>query len=84
MTYTELVTKIRNYTEVDSNVLTATIIDGFIQDAEFRILRDVDSDNNRKYATSSVVITQKYFLVPDNCLIIRSVQIFNTDGTISF
>jgi len=59
MTYTELVTKIRNYTEVDSNVLTATIIDGFIQDAEFRILRDVDSDNNRKYATASVVVTQK-------------------------
>jgi hypothetical protein len=84
MTYTELVTKIRNYTEVDSNVLTATIIDGFISDAEFRILRDVDSDNNRKYATSSVIVTQKYFNVPDNCLIIRSLQVFNTDGTISF
>ena len=33
MTYAELVTKIRDYTEVDSNVFTATIIDGFIQDA---------------------------------------------------
>ena len=75
MTYSELVTKIRNYTEVDSNVLTPTIIDGFIQDAEFRILRDVDSDNNRKYATATVVVTQKYFNVPDNCLVIRSVQI---------
>jgi len=75
MTYTELVTKIRDYTEVDSNVLTATIINGFIENAEFRILRDVDSDNNRKYATASVVVTQKYFNVPDNCLIIRSVQI---------
>jgi hypothetical protein len=75
MTYSELVTKIRNYTEVDSNVLTSTIIDGFISDAEFRILRDVDSDNNRKYATASVVVTQKYFNVPDNCLVIRSVQI---------
>jgi hypothetical protein len=75
MTYSELVTKIRNYTEVDSNVFTSTIIDGFIQDAEFRILRDVDSDNNRKYATASVVVTQKYFNVPDNCLVIRSVQI---------
>ena len=84
MTYSELVTKIRDYTEVDSNVFTSTIINGFIENAEFRILRDVDSDNNRKYATASVVITQKYFLVPDNCLIIRSVQIFNTDGTISF
>ena len=75
MTYSELVTKIRDYTEVDSNVFTSTIINGFIENAEFRILRDVDSDNNRKYATSSVVITQKYFTVPDNCLIIRSVQI---------
>ena len=84
MTYTELVTKIRNYTEVDSNVLTATIIDGFIQDAEFRILRDVDSDNNRKYATASVVVTQKYFNTPADLLVIRSLQVFNTNGAISF
>ena len=54
MTYAELLTKIRNYTEVDNKastplVLTDTVCDGFIQDAEFRILRDVDSDNNRKY-----------------------------------
>ena len=75
MTYNELVTKIRDYTEVDSNVFTSTIINGFIENAEFRILRDVDSDNNRKYATASVVVTQKYFNVPDNCLVIRSVQI---------
>jgi len=75
MTYSELVTKIRDYTEVDSNVFTSTIINGFIENAEFRILRDVDSDNNRKYATASVVVTQKYFNVPDNCLVIRSVQI---------
>ena len=43
MTYDELVTKIRDYTEVDANVLTPTIVNGFIQDAEFRLLRDVDS-----------------------------------------
>ena len=46
MTYTELVQKIRDYTEVTSTVLTDTIVNGFIQDSEFRILRDVDSDNN--------------------------------------
>jgi hypothetical protein len=84
MTYTELVTKIRDYTEVDSNVLSSTIINGFIENAEFRILRDVDSDNNRKYATASVVVTQKYFNTPDDLLVIRSAQVFNTDGTISF
>jgi hypothetical protein len=84
MTYSELVTKIRDYTEVDSNVFTSTIINGFIENAEFRILRDVDSDNNRKYATASVVVTQKYFNTPDDLLVIRSAQVFNTDGTISF
>ena len=52
MTYTELVQKIRDYTEVTSTVLTDTIVNGFIQDAEFRILRDVDSDNNRRQAVT--------------------------------
>jgi hypothetical protein len=33
MTYTELVAKIRNYTEVGSEVLTSTVVDGFIRDS---------------------------------------------------
>jgi hypothetical protein len=49
MTYDELKQKIIDYTEVSSNVLTDTILNGFINDAEFRILREVDSDNNRRY-----------------------------------
>ena len=83
MTYSELVTKIRDYTEVDSNVFTSTIINGFIENAEFRILRDVDSDNNRQYATSSIIVDQKYFNTPDNLLIIRSAQI-TVNGEIRF
>ena len=47
MTYSELVQKIRDYTEVDSNVLTDSIVNGFIENAEWRIFRDVDSDNNK-------------------------------------
>ena len=35
-TYDNLVTDIRNYTEVDSNVLTAAIVNRIIEDAEFR------------------------------------------------
>ena len=64
MTYAELTAKIRNYTEVDSNVFTQSIIDGFILDAEYRILREVDSDNNRKYATATVVASQAYVSTP--------------------
>ena len=33
MTYDELKTKIRDYTEVSSTVFTDTILDGFINDA---------------------------------------------------
>ena len=40
-TYTTLTTAIQNYTEVDSNVLTSTVTDEIIENAEFRILRDV-------------------------------------------
>jgi hypothetical protein len=83
MTYAELVQKIRDYTEVSSNVLTSTIIDGLIEDAEFRIFRDVDSDNNRRYATSSLVAGQRYIDIPDNALVIRSAQITDIDPATS-
>ena len=81
MTYTELVQKIRDYTEVDSNVLTSTIVDGFISDAEFRILRDVDSDNNKRYATANLVTSNRFIDTPDNLLVIRSAQIIDSDGS---
>jgi|TARA_R100000479_G_scaffold117659_3_gene60047 hypothetical protein len=75
MTYVELVQKIRDYTEVDANVLTDTIVNGFIENAEFRILRDVDSDNNRRYATANLVVSQRFIDLPDDALVIRSAQI---------
>ena len=83
MTYAELVQKIRDYTEVDSNVFTSTIIDGFIQDAEFRILREIDSDNNRQYAQADIVSGNRYVntpLINDETLVIRSAQITNSTG----
>ena len=49
-TYDNLVTDIRNYTEVDSNVLTTAIVNRIIEDAEFRILRDapIDAIKNKR------------------------------------
>ena len=77
MTYAELVTKIRDYTEVDATVFTSTIINGFISDAEFRILRDVDSDNNRRYATANLITSQRFINTPSGLLVVRSAQIVN-------
>ena len=83
MTYTELKQKIRDYTEVGSSVLSDTILNGIIEDAEFRIFRDVDSDNNRRYATANLVLNTRFIQTPDNTLVIRSAQIVDSDGTSS-
>ena len=80
MTYTELVQKIRDYTEVASNVLTDTIVNGFIENAEFRILRDVDSDNNRRYVSAQLVAGSRFIDTPTDLLVIRSAQIVDSDG----
>tara|TARA_R110000787_G_scaffold17222_1_gene54275 strand:- start:84 stop:737 length:654 start_codon:yes stop_codon:yes gene_type:complete len=81
MTYAELIQKIRDYTEVDSNVLTSTIVDGIINDAEFRIFRDVDSDNNRRYDTANLIASQRFIDVPADLLVVRSAQIVDSDGS---
>jgi hypothetical protein len=69
MTYAELVQKISDYTEVDSNVLTSTIVNGFIEDAEWRIYRDVDSDSNRRYATANLVTNDRFISTPAEALV---------------
>ena len=81
MTYTELVQKIRDYTEVDANVLTSTILNGIINDAEFRILREVDSDNNRRYDTANLIVNDRFIGRPAGLLIVRSAQIIDSDGS---
>ena len=79
MTYAELVQKIRDYTEVGSTVLSDTIVNGFIEDAEFRILREVDSDNNRRYVTATMVAGQRFIDTPADLLVVRSAQIVDKD-----
>jgi len=81
MTYTELLQKIKDYTEVDSNVFTSTILDGFIEDAEYRIFREVDSDNNRRYDTANLITSDRFIGRPAGLLIVRSAQIVDSDGS---
>jgi len=81
MTYAELVQKIRDYTEVSSNVLTDSITNDIIRDAELRIMRDVDVDANKRYATAQVISGTRFIDTPQNTLVIRSAQIVDSDGT---
>ena len=81
MTYLELKQKIRDYTEVSSNVLTESITNDIIRDAELRIMRDVDVDANKRYVTAQVISGTRFIDTPQNTMVIRSAQIVDSDGT---
>ena len=77
MTYTltNLQDDIRNYTEVDSGVLSTGVLNTIIKNAENRIYRESDSDDNRFYATSNLVTGSRYVTIPSDLRIIRYVQL---------
>ena len=77
-TYDNLVTDIRNYTEVDSNVLTAAICNRIIEDAEFRILRDVPIDAYKKQSVGSLVVGQETINVPAQTLFVKGIQVYDS------
>ena len=79
-TLSDLQTDIRNYTEVDSNVLSDSVLSRLIQNAERKIYREVDSDQDRFYATSNLIIGNRYVTIPSDLRLIRSVQLKNSAG----
>jgi hypothetical protein len=79
MTYDELITNIRNYTDVDSNVFTNGVINTFITMAENRILRDIDLDVYKKESIGSMTAGNRFLTAPDDLLTHR--YLFITVGT---
>ena len=78
MTYDQLVTKIRAYTEVDSTVFTSIIVDGFIEDAEFRIMTDVDLDVFRRNDYSTLTVGNDFLTLPTGILLIRWLETYSS------
>ena len=74
-TLSQLESDLRDYTEVDSTVFTGAVLSRFIENAETRILRDVNIDADRKSQTGSLVVGQEYINAPAGCLVVRSVQV---------
>jgi hypothetical protein len=77
ITYSEFLTQVRNYTEVDSNVLTDAIIQNFIRSVELDVAGKVDYDDLRKYSTSNFTASNRAVSLPADCMIMRSVQVIN-------
>ena len=79
-TLTNLQDDIRNYTEVDSGVLSNSILNTMIKNAENRIYRDSDSDDNRFYATSNLQAGNRYVTIPSDLRVIRYVQLKDSNN----
>ena len=54
---------IRNYTEVSSTVLTSAVLNPIIKNAENKIYRSADNDDNRFYDTSNLDIGNSKFSI---------------------
>ena len=76
-----LKTQIKSYTETASNVLTAAVLENIILNAQYRIMRDVPIDADRKQQLGNFVAGQETINVPGGALFIRGVQVYDTAGS---
>jgi len=79
ISFSDLRTQIRSYTEVSSTVLSDSVLENIVLNAEYRIFRDLPLDAYRKTATDNLVANQEHAQVPAGALVVRGVQV--ADGT---
>ena len=79
-----LKTQILSYTEVDDGVFTSGILNTIIKNAENKIYREADSDDNRFYATSALVNGNRYVTIPGDLRVIRYAQLTDAAGEQTF
>jgi len=83
ISYNDLVTNIRNYTETDSNVLTTAILENIILNAQYRIMRDIPIDADRVQQTGNLVVGQETINAPAGALFIRGIQVYDSTSAIT-
>ena len=81
--YSDLTTDIRNYTEVDSNVFTAAIINGFIRNAEHRINLDCPMDSDRLQAEAQFATDFNTITMPTGTLFVRGIAVYNSTTAVT-
>ena len=88
VTYSELTQQILDYTEVSTDVLTATRTNDFIEHAENRIFRDVDLDVFKSHQTANLIASNAFLSLPggttptpESLGTIRTMQIFSPSAT---
>jgi hypothetical protein len=80
LTYSQLVTQIRNYTEVDSNGLSDSTVAVIVQNTENRIYRELNIDAFRLYASAVTTAGTTTISVPSGLRNIRYVEMISPNG----
>ena len=78
-----LKTQIRSYTEVDSNVLSDSVLENIILNAQYRIFRDVPIDADRKQQTGNLVTGQETINAPAGAVFIRGIQVYDSTSAVT-
>jgi len=73
-----LKTQIRSYTETDSNVLSDSVLENIILNAQYRIFRDVPIDADRKQESGNLVTGQETINAPAGAVFIRGIQVYDS------
>ena len=73
-----LKTQITSYTETDSNVLSDSVLENIILNAQYRIFRDVPIDADRKQQIGTLVTGQETINSPAGAVFIRGVQVYDS------
>ena len=78
-----LKTQIRSYTEVDSNVLSDSVLENIILNAQYRIFRDVPIDADRKQQSGNLVPGQETINTPAGAVFIRGIQVYDSSAVLT-
>ena len=81
MTYDELVTNIRNYSQVGDTEFTAPVINTFITFAENRIMREIDLDVFKKEMTGNMTSGNRFLTAPTDMLTHRYMLLKSYTGS---
>ena len=66
-----LKTQIRSYTETDSNVLSDSVLENIILNAQYRIFRDVPIDADRKQQTGNLVVVKQQLMLQQELFLLE-------------
>ena len=78
-----LKTQIKSYTEVSSTVLSDSVLENIILNAQYRIFRDIPIDADRKQQTCNLVTGQESINAPAGAVFIRGIQVYDSTSAVT-